>query len=361
MAEKSDKKSDKKSSKSNKTDNENSSFPVDSKKPSMKTASDVISRLLWDDSLPQSKFVVGYLDRFDGIVEKKFDSLDWRDPSVVDNYTLALPKHRIQYFKYKNRKVWDKRTRKDIIFGSTGYPLSIYDFMSSVDQELSDFHEEGLNSTNKEAQGESSDTEGSEEEYDNSERANFFIAARITNEDTIKNLKEVSDYIKARDEHLGSCCIPPEMYHLTLSILKLGSPSEICEAISALQCLASKHLPLAVINLDGLDNFRHRVLYSCVEANEELINLRTALVDELVSRKLNITDKFSFVPHVTIAKLNRPATRLRHNKYIDQYFYLKFEDNEFGIAEINTLYLCEMGEARRDDGFYRCAAEVALN
>ena len=40
------------------------------KKSSMKTAEDVISRIIWDGSLSPSDFIVGYLDRFLGIVEK---------------------------------------------------------------------------------------------------------------------------------------------------------------------------------------------------------------------------------------------------------------------------------------------------
>ena len=39
------------------------------KKKSMKTATDVISRIMWDDALPTESFVVGYLDRFIGIME----------------------------------------------------------------------------------------------------------------------------------------------------------------------------------------------------------------------------------------------------------------------------------------------------
>lgn len=333
----------------------------DTKKPSMKTATDVISRLLWDDSLPQEKFIVGYIDRFDGIVEKPFTALDWNDPAVVDNHSLALPKHRIQYFKYKNRKVWDKTTRKDFIFGSTGQSLGIHEFMAAVDQEQLDFWEEGFVIPKNVTCSENSDDVNNEdnEEYDMSNRANFFIAARIKNAETIKNLKEVSDYMKERDELLSECCILPELYHLTLCVLKLDSPSDVVDALSAIKRVASQYLPLVTLNLDGLDNFRQRVLYARVKQNDDIFNLRKHLVDELVEN--TITDKFSFVPHVTITKLSRPICRLRNSNYIDQYLYLKFEDDEFGSDTITDLYLCEMGSARAEDGFYKCAGEVSLN
>ncbi|XP_054717921.1 uncharacterized protein LOC129227395 [Uloborus diversus] len=329
------------------------------KKPSMKTATDVISRLLWDDSLPAEKFTVGYLDRFEGIMEKPFESLDWQDPAIVDNYTLALPKHRIVYFKYRNRKVWDKSTRKDFVFGSTGSPFSINEFMALVDQERLNFQDEGIKPLTKD-DSECEDNVGSDDEYDVSDRANFFIAARISNEDSVKKLRQVSDYMISREDVLEQCSIKPEMYHLTLSILKLDSPDDIMNAVTALKSVASRDLPTVTLHLEGLDNFRHRVLYSRVEDNKNLMILRNALVQELTSNKVNITDKFTFVPHVTVVKLNRPVTRLRNSKYLDQYLYLKFEDNDFGCETIDKLYLCEMGDSRREDGFYRCACEMPL-
>ncbi|GFY37539.1 leukocyte receptor cluster member 9 [Trichonephila inaurata madagascariensis] len=337
-----------------------------SKMPSMKTASDVISRLLWDDSMDQNKFSVGYLDRFDGIIEKPFTSLDWRDPSIVDNHTLALPKHRIQYFKYLSRKVWDKRNRTDIVFGSTGYPLNIHDFMAKVDNDLLNFREEedidvDYSSAKNNSNLDCSEEITNEDDIDITGRPNFFIAARIENENTVSKLKEVTDYIKSKDELLGECCISSAMFHMTFSILKLDSPADICDAIAAMQAVSLQKLPLVNLNLEGLDNFHHRVLYSRVEENENLLNLRNALINELVSRNVTITDRFSFVPHVTVAKLSRPVTRLRHSKYIDQYLYLKFEDDEFGSEKVSNLYLCEMGAARREDGFYRCAHEISLN
>ncbi|CAL1269485.1 unnamed protein product [Larinioides sclopetarius] len=337
----------------------------DCKKPSMKTASDVISRLLWDGSLPEDKFYVGYLDRFDGIVEKPFSALDWRDPAIVDNHTLALPKHRIQYFKYLTRKVWDKRKRLDIIFGSTGYPLSIHDFISKVDDDILNFRDENMDDDDPSEPNRTVSSYSEEivndEEIDVKDRPNFFIAARIQGEDTVAKLKEVSDYIKSKDEILGEICIPPEMMHMTFSILKLASPADVCDAIAAMQAVAAKNLPEVTLNLEGLDNFYHRVLYSRVEENERLTKLRDCLVNELTARNCTITDRYSFVPHVTIAKLSRPITRQRHSKFIDQYLYLKFEDDEFGTEKIESLYLCEMGAARREDGFYKCAYEISLN
>jgi uncharacterized protein (UPF0248 family) len=101
------------------------------KKTSMKTADDVISRIEWDERLDARCFRVGYIDRFLGLQEKAFNEFDFKvDLSTISDRhssVLAIPKHRIQYFKYNNEIVWDKDTRTDVIFGSTGNEQTIND------------------------------------------------------------------------------------------------------------------------------------------------------------------------------------------------------------------------------------------
>jgi uncharacterized protein (UPF0248 family) len=66
----------------------------------MKTAQDVISRIQWDPLLPADHFVIGYIDRFVGIVEKSFTTFNWENFDEVDPDDCAIPRHRIVYFKY---------------------------------------------------------------------------------------------------------------------------------------------------------------------------------------------------------------------------------------------------------------------
>lgn len=91
----------------------------------MRTADDVISRILWDSSLDPTDFSVGYLDRFLGILERPFSEFSWDTDIASCNYAeeLALPRHRIQYFTYRGRRVWDRESRMDGVFGSTGGSL----------------------------------------------------------------------------------------------------------------------------------------------------------------------------------------------------------------------------------------------
>lgn len=101
------------------------------KKLPMKTADDVISRIEWDERLDKRFFRVGYIDRFLGLQEKSFLDFDFQiDLSTISDRhsnVLAIPKHRIQYFKYNNEIIWDKDTRTDLMFGSTGNHQTIYD------------------------------------------------------------------------------------------------------------------------------------------------------------------------------------------------------------------------------------------
>ncbi|KAL6109386.1 uncharacterized protein ACO6RY_12527 [Pungitius sinensis] len=96
------------------------------KKPRMRTAEEVISRILWDPSVDGGELVVGYVDRFLGVLERPFNDFNWdTDPCDCDySSELALPQHRIQYFLCRGLRVWDRHSRTDRVFGSTGQSLA---------------------------------------------------------------------------------------------------------------------------------------------------------------------------------------------------------------------------------------------
>ena len=103
--------------------------PTCNKKPPMKTATDVINRIQWDEKLHPEDFTVGYLDRFLGVIENSYSSFNWEDITLVDESILAIPRHRIQYFKYHDEIVWNKNNRLDTVFGSTGSKQTILDII----------------------------------------------------------------------------------------------------------------------------------------------------------------------------------------------------------------------------------------
>ena len=94
-------------------------------------------RIIWDKSLDENYFTVAYEDRFTGTIEKHFSEFNWDIPIASAGPDIfCIPQHRIQYFKFKNRVVWDKECRLDDFFGSTGSGTAIHDVMVQEEKEF---------------------------------------------------------------------------------------------------------------------------------------------------------------------------------------------------------------------------------
>lgn len=104
----------------------------------LRPAHDVIARLQWDacmtspatttttdgdisveETQPRLQHVtVGYLDRFEGMQEVPFAQFNWSaELADAEEDELCIPRHRIWYFKYRGRLMWDRRSRVDQVFG----------------------------------------------------------------------------------------------------------------------------------------------------------------------------------------------------------------------------------------------------
>lgn len=89
------------------------------KKPPLRTAADVIQRIRWDPRLDPADFSVGYVDRFLGVLEEPFSAFCWDEPlAALGPNSLAVPQHRVRYFRFRGRIVWDRASRTDHVFGS---------------------------------------------------------------------------------------------------------------------------------------------------------------------------------------------------------------------------------------------------
>ncbi|XP_069804227.1 uncharacterized protein [Dendropsophus ebraccatus] len=188
------------------------------KKPPMKTAEDVISRIQWDSHLPKEHFIVGYLDRFLGTIEKPFSAFCWEDLSSVGVDVLAIPQHRIQYFKYRDMVVWDKANRVDNIFGSTGSGLTILDIIHQYET-LAQTEENNLEEDNRQGQGDATTDNDEEEEaeekdcnslhqeHNKKSRPKHFIAVRISDEDVRHSVKEVQNVLLKHNPDMSEYCI----------------------------------------------------------------------------------------------------------------------------------------------------------
>lgn len=89
------------------------------KKPPLRTAADVIQRIRWDPRLDPADFSVGYVDRFLGVREEPFSAFCWDEPlAALGPGVLAVPQHRVRFFRFRGRLVWDRASRTDLVFGS---------------------------------------------------------------------------------------------------------------------------------------------------------------------------------------------------------------------------------------------------
>ena len=79
------------------------------------SATDVLSRIQWDPTYRSEDFVIGYLERFEGIKEMPLNL--WLKESTEEDF---IPQHRIRYFKKtpSEEVVWSRDDRIDNIFGS---------------------------------------------------------------------------------------------------------------------------------------------------------------------------------------------------------------------------------------------------
>ena len=81
----------------------------------LRPAADVLNRLRWDGGMDSSDYLVGYEDRFVGMMEKGL--AEWKSEQTDDEF---IPQHRIAYFKRRSDGVivWDRAARVDLVFGS---------------------------------------------------------------------------------------------------------------------------------------------------------------------------------------------------------------------------------------------------
>ncbi|XP_045166063.2 leukocyte receptor cluster member 9-like [Mercenaria mercenaria] len=386
------------------------------KKPPMKTAIDVVKRILWDGALQQDQFLVGYLDRIDGLKEKYFNAFSWEDIASVDYTVLAIPKHRIQYFKYKNEIVWDKRCRLDNVFGSTGSKKTIADVIAHIDgvQGRNDEREIGNNEPEESIADHDSDYYDSDDysesdsddgitvtignsdggaiggmEFDNDYgsdndvddkdgdndqfdkywrdklRPNHFIALRITDESIRNTAEEIQKQVIENEPKLKDCKIPRGAMHLTLCTMGLETSEQVENAVKCLQealpeftSIVSKDKKLT---FKGVETFFNRVIYGrVIDCPPEFYELVDHLKTCLAAKGIDVRDYHEFVPHVTIMKVSRPVAKMTGNSYIAPWLYSSFNDTVLGSQAVDNLHLCAMVDERQEDGFYVAPASFNL-
>jgi 2'-5' RNA ligase/uncharacterized protein (UPF0248 family) len=329
------------------------------KKTSMKTADDVISRIEWDDRLDKRYFRVGYIDRFLGLQEKSFTDFDFKiDLSTVsDRHSniLAIPKHRIQYFKYANEIIWDKETRTDFMFGSTGNQQTIYDVIKR--------HENNSLSDNEIL--EDNEIEISPPRYltltDGAYKPNYYLSIPITDSTLINNYIAYRDHLLSTYSTYFSSRTDSPQLHLTLLTLRIETTSQIEQCQTALKRFheeiryhCSYPEPLC-LEFHGIETFHDKLLYIKCKSNQRLENLRTLIVERFSEqqRKQNLNEIFfagnysEYHPHITLLKCKRKFSSICQNENQNMYF---------GKQTIDSLELCSIGQQNNN-----CVFKLDLN
>ncbi|MEQ2199784.1 hypothetical protein XENOCAPTIV_011800 [Xenoophorus captivus] len=367
----------------------------------MRTADEVISRILWDTSVDASEFVVGYVDRFLGVLERPFCDFNWdTSPCDCDYSTeLALPRHRIQYFAYRGHRVWDRHSRTDRVFGSTGQSLAPpfgkeedvkeHYKCEDVREEGEDRHYEEWEETlegNEDTQvcmaplalaeivavtvylyhsfdvsPHNSPLKQVEEKCDSQppkKQPTHFISFPANTPAILSCFQQLQEELTALLPSSAPHWQTTSKLHVTLCLLVLRSPAEVAAAAEILRQFAhlDRNPPVAVTFPVKLKHFNGKVLYLSPQPQLHLHQLNCGLQEAY--RKEGWLHRSSYNPryHLTLAKVEyREGERI-----FEGVGDLKVGRGlNFGRLPVNTLHLCSVGGSEVN-GFYEIVCTVTL-
>mmetsp|Transcript_17097 Transcript_17097/g.29376 ORF Transcript_17097/g.29376 Transcript_17097/m.29376 type:complete len:1067 (+) Transcript_17097:87-3287(+) len=328
----------------------------------MRSALEVVHRILWDDSLPTDAFIIGYLDRFVGIVEKGISAFNFQeDISTLSHLEFSIPQHRIQYIKYYSEIVWDKRpeSRHDSVFGT-------YAARNSKGQEgvrrIEDFLQDPnlrsiavLGPEEAECPQVSSSVPTA---VGNPNRPNYFICCRVLS----PKVKAFAESLQNSDKDLQKAALNSERFHFTVITLKLRNELEVERAKDALLSfeLSSVIDPEQPLKIHGVDNFRGRVVYAGLDKTDgsyaKMVFLHEKLRNHFISKlgtKCWIGQDRDFVPHMTISKMTRAMSR--EGKFFHEFSLSRYNNVTLGMTKVRALHLCKMEPPADPNSFYQVA------
>jgi len=289
----------------------------------MKTAADAVNRIQWDSQINKEHIIVGYLDRFVGIKECLFNTFDWGDIVLADLGALAIPEHRICYFKYKNEVVWDKSQRLDNIFGSTGSKITIYDEiirLENVDYVAEIEEEIEINRVGR-----------AHKQQKEPEKPNYFLSIPITDKKVRENFKKIKSSLIEDNYEVEGMILPEDSLHLTLCTLRIVGGEEMENVCKLLQEIGESEEFLAKfpieITFEGVGSFYDKVFF--IDSKEHLESLKA--VKEMVLKRFeeaNVNtagNYYDFVPHLTVFKISKKSIdnheAARVSQFVDSDFF----------------------------------------
>ncbi|XP_074163470.1 leukocyte receptor cluster member 9 [Sminthopsis crassicaudata] len=336
------------------------------KKPSMKTAQAVIDRIRWDPHLDPADFSVGYLDRFRGVQEEPFPAFCWdEDLAALGPGVLAVPQHRIRYFRHRGRLVWDRASRTDLVFGSAaGRGTTILDGLATAGEGGGPGapEEDGGPGTELKGRGEEGGPGAPEEDGEppgpsgrsdsgggaaEGLRPTHFVALPITE-------PQLRAAVAGAQAGLVGA-VSPGALHLTLVLLRLAGPGEVAAAAGALRHVVRSpgfHYPRAV-HFGNLACLEHRLIYSV--PNPSLEGVAHTLARGLEAQGLQVLEAAgqALGPHLTLAKLPRGSPGRLSLPEAQGAAAL-------GSQSVEEFQLCSVGGAQGPEGGSSILARVPL-
>ena len=328
------------------------------KKGSMRTAADVISRVRWDPALPTEKFTIGYLDRFVGIIEKPFNVFSWENLATVAPDVLAVPEHRIQYFKYLDEVVWDKMKQLDNVFGSRGGKL-IQDVILAYSSDVTENCENKKVRKVKDSVSQRASKRDRNEPVTRymQERPTHFVCIRVTDQELVSHVERIHGHVTNHSPHLADSCSPLTALHVTICMLQIKTSSQMDTAKKVMENTKQffvQYIPKSTdLEFSGVDHFNDRVLYGKVVHNTALDRLSFLLIERFQDAGLKTPGNHDkYTPHMTLAKLSRPTQRDLNTAIIHRDSYRGQSETFIGKQPVDGIYLCAATGPKEKDGFY---------
>ena len=205
------------------------------------------------------------------------------------------------------------------------------------------------------------------------DRSTHSLVVRITDPEVVSNLCLVQESIATHEPILGQCCMRPNLFHLTIGMLRL----EGAEGLVAARAMMDRLRPVveemfrdkdsATLEINDLSNFGQRVVYAnvlpksdfwfnaLVDACKEAV---TTAAGNTMPPMVKSTNSFEFVPHITIAQVSQPVAQKRGSWFIPSAAYSDHNQLNFGRQVVDNLHLCVIEQDLGRDGFYTTVASI---
>ena len=195
-------------------------------------------------------------------------------------------------------------------------------------------------------------------------RCNYFVAVRCSNPDVGDSVEMVLDEMDSQNPAYREACYNRDEIHITLCVLALYSQDQMDRTVKLLQNIKRTLAALAPktpLKIEGVSEFNNcKILYAQVQSSALLEHFRYLLVGELQKEGITLGDmNRDYKPHVTIGNITRRfRTRNPGIENFPENVLTKFKNLKFGLQKVEGIYLCKMGDERREDGFYSCLTQI---